>query len=136
MGIALHKWSLFSDAAGFFVYFAAALPPSGPLERILLALRPSGLLERKFITGLKPVMEIGITVTAAPSQENLLLDVAATLQRDFNGALEFHWLGQGEAMDLILPSPGDAPETPQPADFGRAELYRPVYELTQFMIQG
>ena len=56
-------------------------------------------------------MEIAITVTAVPSQDNLLLDVAAALQRDFNGALEFRWLGQGEAMDLILP--GRAPETPR-----------------------
>ena len=91
------------------VYFAGALPPSG-------------LLERKVITKFKLVMEIAITVTAVPSQDKLLLDVAAALQRDFNGALEFSWLGQGEAIDLILPSPGDAPEKSQPADFGRAEL--------------
>ena len=86
------------------------------------ALPPSGLLERKVITKFKLVMEIAITVTAVPSQDKLLLDVAAALQRDFNGALEFSWLGQGEAIDLILPSPGGAPEKPQPADFGRAEL--------------
>ena len=67
-------------------------------------------------------MEIAITVIAVPSQDKLLLDVAAALQRDFNGALEFRWLAKGEAMDLILPSPEGAPKTPQPADFGRAEL--------------
>ena len=67
-------------------------------------------------------MEIAITVTALPSQDNLLLDVAAALQRELNGALEFNWLGQGEAMDLILPSPEGTPETPQPADFGKPEL--------------
>ena len=49
-------------------------------------------------------MEIAITITAVPSQEDLLLDVAAALQRELNGALEFRWLGQGEAMDLILPA--------------------------------
>ena len=56
-------------------------------------------------------MEIAITVTAAPSQGNLLLDVAAALQRDFNGELEFRWLSPGEAMDLILaPSTHPSPE--------------------------
>ena len=53
---------------------------------------------------LKLVMEIAITVIAVPSQEDLLLDVAAALQRDFGGALEFRWLAPGEAMDLILSS--------------------------------
>ena len=62
----------------------------------------SGLLERKFITRSKLVMEIASTVTAVPFQDNLLLDVAAALQRDFNGELEFRWLSPGEAMDLIL----------------------------------
>ena len=53
-------------------------------------------------------MEIATTVTAVPSQDKLLLDVAAALQRDFNGALEFRWLSPGEAMDLIL-SPSSCP---------------------------
>ncbi len=59
-------------------------------------------------------MQIAITVTAPASQDNLLLDVAAALQRDFGGTLEFSWLGQGEAMDLILgagtPAGGDGGE--------------------------
>jgi phosphoserine phosphatase len=67
-------------------------------------------------------MEIAITVTAAPSREDLLLDVAAALQRDFDGALHFRWLSQGEAMDLILPAQGDAPEMPRLEDSGAAEL--------------
>ncbi len=55
-------------------------------------------------------MEIAITITAVPSQGNLLLDVAAALQRDFNGELDFCWLAPGEAMDLILaPSPQPSP---------------------------
>ncbi|HWJ19054.1 MAG TPA: phosphoserine phosphatase SerB [Geobacterales bacterium] len=75
-----------------------------------------------FVIGLKLVMEIAITVTALPSQDKLLLDVAAALQRELNGALEFRWLAQGEAIDLILPSPDGAPETPQPADISNADL--------------
>ncbi len=89
------------------------------------ALALSALLERKFIIGFKLVMEIAITVTAVPSQDNLLLDVAAALQRDFNGALAFRWLGEGEAMDLIFhadtpsscPSPAGGEGTPsRPSD--------------------
>ena len=57
-------------------------------------------------------MEIAITITAVPSQEDLLLDVAAALQRELNGALEFRWLAQGEAMDLILPA-GEKTPSPQ-----------------------
>jgi phosphoserine phosphatase len=57
-------------------------------------------------------MEIAITITAVPSQEDLLLDVAAALQRELNGALEFRWLAQGEAMDLILPA-GEKTSSPQ-----------------------
>ncbi len=86
------------------------------------ALPPSGLPERKVITGFEPIMDIAITVTALPSQDDLPLDAAAALQRDFGGVLEFRWLSQGEAIDLILPSPVDALETPQPADLGGAEL--------------
>ncbi|MGO9473021.1 MAG: hypothetical protein ACLPWS_06345 [Rhodomicrobium sp.] len=63
---------------------------------------PFGLFERKVVTGLKPAMDIAITVTAAPASEVLLLDAAAALQREFGGALEFRWLAPGEAMDLIL----------------------------------
>ncbi len=91
------------------------------------ALPPFGLLERKFITGFKPVMEIAITVTAVPSQEDLLLDAAAALQRELNGALEFRWLGQGEAMDLILrveektPSPQPSPARGEGAGCGDCE---------------
>ena len=59
-------------------------------------------------------MEISITITAVPSREDLLLDTAAALQRELNGALEFRWLGQGEAMDLILPA-GEKPPSPQPS---------------------
>ncbi len=59
-------------------------------------------------------MEIAITVTAVPSQEDLLLDTAAALQRELNGALEFRWLAQGEAMDLILPA-GEKTPSPQPS---------------------
>ena len=81
---------------------------------MLLALPPYWLLERKLTTGCKPVMEIAITITAVPSQEDLLLDTAAALQRELNGALEFRWLGQGEAMDLILPA-GEKPPSPQPS---------------------
>ena len=64
--------------------------------------RPLGYLSSTFIPRFKLVMEIAITVTTVPSQDKLLLDIAAALQRDFNGALEFRWLAQGEAMDLIL----------------------------------
>jgi phosphoserine phosphatase len=53
-------------------------------------------------------MDIAITVAAAPSQDDLLLDLAAALQREFDGALDFRWLSPGEAMDLILPSPEGA----------------------------
>ncbi len=67
-------------------------------------------------------MEIAITVTAAPSQETLLLDAAAALQRDLNGALEFRWLAEGEAIDLILPAPESPPDVPTVADHGRAEI--------------
>ena len=77
-----------------------------------LALPPHRLLERKLITGFRPVMEIAITITAVPSQEDLLLDTAAALQRELNGALEFRWLAQGEAMDLILPA-GEKTSSPQ-----------------------
>ena len=59
-------------------------------------------------------MEIAITVTSIPSQDKLLFDVAAALQREFNGALEFCWLGQGEAMDLILHADTPSPQ-PSPA---------------------
>ena len=59
-------------------------------------------------------MEIAITVTAAPSQDKLLLDVAAALQRDFGGTLEFRWLCQGAAMDLILQDNSPSPQ-PSPA---------------------
>jgi phosphoserine phosphatase len=58
-------------------------------------------------------MEIAITITAVPSQEDLLLDAAAALQRELNGALEFRWLAQGEAMDLILPAAGEKTSSPQ-----------------------
>lgn len=70
-------------------------------------------------------MNIAITLTAAPSDTESLLDVAAALQRDFNGALKFRWLSQGEAIDLILPSPDGATEAPAA---GKAEL-APVKEL-------
>jgi phosphoserine phosphatase len=59
-------------------------------------------------------MEIAITVTAVPSHDNLLLDVAAALQRELNGALAFRWLGQGEAIDLILHADTPSPQ-PSPA---------------------
>src|SRR5208282_1459241 len=57
-------------------------------------------------------MEIAITVTAAPQSQDLLLDASAALQRDLNGELEFRWLGEGEAMDLILRA-GKSPSQPQ-----------------------
>ena len=66
-------------------------------------------------------MEIAITITAVPSREDLLLDTAAALQRELNGALEFRWLGQGEAMDLILPA-GQKTPSPQPSPQGEREL--------------
>jgi phosphoserine phosphatase len=65
-------------------------------------------------------MEIAITITAVPSQEELLLDAAAALQRELNGALEFRWLAQGEAMDLILPA-GEKTPSPQPSPQGERE---------------
>lgn len=46
-------------------------------------------------------MEIAITITAAPRSKELLLDCAATLQRELGGTLEFGWLSEGEAADLI-----------------------------------
>ena len=77
-----------------------------------------GYLSSRFITRSKFVMEIAITVTAVASEDKLLLDVAAALQRDFNGALEFGWLAEGEAMDLIL-----SPSTcPPPVEFASASL--------------
>ncbi|WKW49555.1 phosphoserine phosphatase SerB [Rhodomicrobium lacus] len=48
-------------------------------------------------------MDIAITLTAAPESKDLLLDLSAQLQRDLNGDLEFGWLSEGEALDLILP---------------------------------
>jgi len=48
-------------------------------------------------------MDIAITLTAAPESKDLLLDASAQLQRDLNGDLEFGWLSEGEALDLILP---------------------------------
>ncbi len=74
-------------------------------------------------------MEIAITITAAPSREDLLLDAAAALQRDLNGALEFRWLAQGEAIDLILPAPESPPDAPSGADLGRAEIAH-IKEMT------
>ena len=82
-------------------------------------------------------MDIAITVTAAPASEDLLLDAAAALQRDFGGALEFRWLAPGEAMDLIsaegeAPSPCPSPHrgegTPEasfPCRKGRSRLPLP-----------
>jgi len=46
-------------------------------------------------------MEIAITFTTAPHSKELLLDLAANLQRDLGGSLEFCWLSDGEALDLI-----------------------------------
>jgi phosphoserine phosphatase len=85
-----------------------------------LALPPHRLLERKLVTGFRPVMEIAITITAVPSQEDMLLDAAAALQRELNGALEFRWLARGEAMDLILPA-GEKPPSHQPSPQGERE---------------
>ncbi len=65
-------------------------------------------------------MDIAITVTAVPSQEDLLLDAAAALQRELNGALEFRWLAEGEAMDLILPAEEKTP-SPEPSPQGERE---------------
>jgi len=70
-------------------------------------------------------MDIAITVTAAPASEDLLLDAAAALQRDFGGALEFRWLAPGEAIDLILPAQEKAP-SPQPSPQGEREEQRPL----------
>ncbi len=53
-------------------------------------------------------MDIAITLAAAPQSQELLLDLAAKLQRDLNGALRFAWLSEGEAADLILPAGEDA----------------------------
>jgi phosphoserine phosphatase len=47
-------------------------------------------------------MDIAITLTAAPESKDLLLGLSAQLQRDLNGDLEFGWLSEGEALDLIL----------------------------------
>ncbi len=47
-------------------------------------------------------MEIAITFNAARDSTELLLDLAAKLQRDLNGELRFSWLSEGEAMDLVL----------------------------------
>ncbi len=61
-------------------------------------------------------MDIAITVAAAPSKDAVLLDIAAALQRELNGALDFRWLAAGEAMDLIL---GEHPSSsPPPARLG------------------
>jgi len=65
-------------------------------------------------------MEIAITVTAVPESTELLLDAAAALQRDLNGKLQFRWLGEGEAMDLILPAEEKTP-LPQPSPQGERE---------------
>ncbi len=65
-------------------------------------------------------MDIAITVTAAPASEDLLLDAAAALQRELNGALEFSWLAEGEAMDLILPAE-EKTLSPQPSPQGERE---------------
>ncbi len=80
-------------------------------------------------------MEIVITITAVPSQEDLLLDAAAALQRDLNGALEFRWLAQGEAIDLILPAPESPPDAPSATDFGRAEIAH-IKEMTAEAVGG
>ena len=75
-------------------------------------------------------MEVAITVTTVPPQEDLLLDVAASLQRDFSGALAFRWLAPGEAVDLIL-SPSSCPQQPvQPAPSPLAEEYWGEGDLT------
>ncbi len=52
-------------------------------------------------------MSIAITITAAPNSGKLLLDAAAALQRELNGAADFRWLAEGEAIDLILPDEGE-----------------------------
>ncbi len=65
-------------------------------------------------------MDIAITVVSAPSQEDLLLDVAAALQRDFGGALEFRWLAPGEAMDLILETADHPSSCPSPGELASA----------------
>jgi phosphoserine phosphatase len=60
-------------------------------------------------------MEIAITLTAAPHSKELLLDLAAKLQRDLNGELRFGWLSEGEAVDLILPAVDNPSSCPSPA---------------------
>ncbi|MGA7328541.1 MAG: phosphoserine phosphatase SerB [Rhodomicrobium sp.] len=47
-------------------------------------------------------MEIAITLTAAPQSQDLFLDTAAAIQRELHGALEFSWLAEGEAADLMF----------------------------------
>ena len=47
-------------------------------------------------------MQIVITITAAPRSKDLLLDAAAALQRELSGGLEFRWLAEDEAIDLVL----------------------------------
>jgi phosphoserine phosphatase len=97
--------------------------------RLAACCRPSHYLSANSLLDLKPVMEIAITITANPSQEDLLLDAAAALQRDLNGALQFRWLAQGEAIDLILPPPESPPDAPSGADLGRAEIAH-IKEMT------
>ncbi len=52
-------------------------------------------------------MAIAITLAAAPNSQDLLLDLAAKLQRELNGALQFAWLSEGEAADLLLAGDGE-----------------------------
>jgi phosphoserine phosphatase len=47
-------------------------------------------------------MQIAITIIAAPRSKDLLLDAAAALQRELSGGLEFRWLAEDEAIDLVL----------------------------------
>ena len=56
--------------------------------------------------GLKlcPLMEIAITLVAAPQSKDLLLETAAALQRDLVGGLDLRWLAVDEAIDLVLPA--------------------------------
>ncbi len=54
-------------------------------------------------------MQVAITITAAPSSEEMLLDAAAALQRELNGEAHFRWLAKGEAVDLILSAFGSEP---------------------------
>jgi len=46
-------------------------------------------------------MALAITLTASSQSEDLLLGIAADLQRDLNGELAFSWLSEGEAADLL-----------------------------------